>query len=220
MAGLRAEANLGSWTFNLGRLGEASAPLPQIGVSYTKRFFTNYDLSRAANPFKGVAVGPPPPGRNRPALYLDDSPEDGGGALIFRTRVWVDGQLRYDIAGGKEPPGILKDEQNASRIDAATGGGGRAADGTAVFSYVIPLFNAQEIQSVEIAVEAANDYRIEALTPPEYPSGAAQFERKAQAVDNIKDGSNRATERFFFGSLTDESTLGIDLQTSFLGLLH
>ena len=217
MTGLRVEANLGSWTFNLGRFGEATAPLPQIGVSFAKRFFTNYDLSDAANPFQGVVQGPPP---DRIVLrFKDDSPEDGGGALIYRARVWIDGQLRYDIAGGKEPPGILMDEQNASRVavDRTSRRIGRAADGTAVFSYVFPLLNPQDIQSVEIAVEAANDYRIELLTPPEYPSAEPLFERRAQAEGNVKDGSNRTTERFFFGSLTDESTLGIDLQTSLLG---
>ena len=213
MAGLRAEANLGSWDLNLRRLGEVSLPLPQVGVSFAKRFFTNYDLSEASNPFRGAAYGQPP--SELRLRFRDDSPEDGGGALIYRARVWVDGELRYDVIGGKEPPGVLVASSDSSRVDPVENA--RRADGAAQFEYRFPLFNPQSARSVEVAVEAANDYLIEALTPPEYPSSEPLYERRAQAAGNVKDRSNRKTERFFFGGLTDESTVGFDLQTTLAG---
>ena len=117
MAGLRAEANLGAHGVRLGALPEFTMPLPRVGFNYVNRFFTNYDLTRTNNPLRGVTIANPPP-----ELYLrfsDASPENPGGAKVFRVRVFVDDALEYDIIGGRETArcvAVPKQQQAGRRL--------------------------------------------------------------------------------------------------------
>ncbi|GIX06479.1 MAG: hypothetical protein KatS3mg115_0882 [Candidatus Poribacteria bacterium] len=206
MAGFRAEANLGAKVFRFGRLPEVSLPLPQIGVSYVNRFFTNYDLARTTNPFRGVVVGLPPS-----ELWLrirDDSPKEGNGARIYRIRVLVDGEVRFDLSAGREPPGVLV-LPTTSRFEPTEEA--RIVEGDAEALYRFPLLQAQEIGEVLFEVEVANDYRVE------LSRDGQNWSLQAVAERNVTDLSNRRTVRFFYGELTDETTFGVDLQTTLGG---
>ncbi|MDE0043972.1 MAG: hypothetical protein OXT74_18155, partial [Candidatus Poribacteria bacterium] len=138
MAGMRAEANLGAYDFRLGGRPKVTVPLPRVGVNYVNRFFTNYDLTRANNPFRGITISNPPT-----ELFLrfsDASPENSGGARVFHVRVFVDGVLEHNVTAGKEPPGVLLLPNNSKR-DARS----RWVDGEGTFTYRFTLFNPQEI---------------------------------------------------------------------------
>ncbi len=204
MAGLRAEANLGAYGVRLGSLPEFILPLPRLGINYVNRFFTNYDLTRTTNPLRGVTIANPPP-----ELFLrftDASPENPGGAKVFRTRVFIDDALEYDVIGGKEPPGVLLLPNNSQRDERS-----RWADGPATFTYRFALFNPQNINSVRFEVDIANDYQVELSTNNQ------DFQLELSAPDNVVDESNRKVHRFYYGELTDETTMGFDIQTTLLG---
>ena len=227
MVGLRVEANLGAHRLRLGSLPEFTLPLPRLGINYVNQFFTNYDLTRTTNPFRGITVANPPS-----ALFLrfsDASPEDAGGAKIFRTRVFIDGELEYDVVGGREPPGVLllpnrsksghvplRSIDNRGLQVASTA---RWVDGEETFTYRFVLFNPQNINSVRFELDIANDYQVELSTnsaaydiPPPIPSKV-----KLSAPGNVTDDSNRRVHQFNYGELTDETTMGFDLQTTLLG---
>lgn len=205
LAGFRAEANLGAWTLDV-RDREFSVPLPTFGVSVTNSFFTNYDLSRTQNPFRGVTIATPP--TELLLRFRDDSPDDGHGARVYRVQVLVDGEFRFDFEAGAEPPGVL-DLPTSSRV--ALDGGSRVADREASFTYRFPLLNSQDIESVEFIVDLSGDYVAE-LSPD-----GTSFTRQLQARGNVRDDSNRRVERFVYGELTDEMTFGFDAQTTVSG---
>lgn len=205
LAGFRAEANLGAWNLDIGDR-EVTVPLPQIGVSAANSFFTNYDLSRTQNPFRGVTIANPP--TELLLRFSDDSREDGHGARVYRVQVLIDEELRFDFDAGAEPPGVL-DLPTSSRV--ALDGMSRVADADASFTYRFPLLNSQDIQSVEFIVDLSGDYVAE-LSPD-----GASFTRKLQARGNVRDDSNRRVERFVYGELTDEMTFGFDVQTTLSG---
>ena len=204
MAGFRAEANLGAHGVRLGTLPEFTLPLPRLGINYVNRFFTNYDLTRTTNPFRGVTIANPPP-----ELFLrfsDASPENPGGAKVFHVRVYIDGALEHEIVGGREPPGVLL-LPHQSRRDHES----RRADGEGTFTYRFLLFNSQDINNVRFEVDIANDYRVE-LSP-----NNRDFQLELSAPGNVKDESNRQVHRFYYGVLTDETTMGFDLHTTLFG---
>ena len=204
MAGLRAEANLGAHGVRLGALPEFTLPLPRVGFNYANRFFTNYDLTRTTNPFRGVTIANPPP-----ELFLrfsDASPENPGGAKVFRVRVFIDNALEYDIIAGRELPGVLMLPNNSMRD-----GDSRWVDGEGAFTYRFFLFSPQAISSVRFEVDIANDYQVELSTDNQ------NFQVELSAPGNVKDESNRKVHRFEYGELTDEATMGFDLQTTLLG---
>ena len=204
MVGFRAEANLGAHGVRLGTLPEFTLPLPRLGINYVNRFFTNYDLTRTTNPFRGVTIANPPP-----ELFLrfsDASPENPGGAKVFHVRVYVDGALEQEIVGGKEPPGVLL-LPHQSRRDHES----RRVDGEGAFTYRFLLFNPQDISSVRFEVDIANDYRVE-LSP-----NNRDFQLELSAPGNVTDESNRQVHRFYYGELTDETTMGFDVQTTLFG---
>ncbi len=205
LAGFRAEANLGAWYMDIGDR-EIAIPLPQLGISVANRFFTNYDLARTSNPLRGVTIAAPP--TELLLRFRDDSPEDGHGARVYRVRVIIDGEPRFDFAAGSEPAGIL-DLPTASRVSLDRDA--RVADGEASFTYRFPLFDAQDIQAVEFVVELSGDYLVELS-----PDGVG-FTRRLQARGNVRDDSNRSVERFSYGELTDETTFGFDVQTTVSG---
>ncbi|MAF09841.1 hypothetical protein CMK11_05255 [Candidatus Poribacteria bacterium] len=202
LAGLRAEANLGAWYVDVGDT-EVAIPLPQLGVSIANRFFTNYDLARTTNPFQGVTVATPP--SELLLRFRDDSPDDGHGARVYRVRVLMDGEPRFDFEAGSEPPGVL-DLPTSSRV--SPDGDSRVADAEASFTYRFPLLNAQDIGSVEFIVEVSGDYLAE------LSADGTSFMRRLQAKGNVRDDSNRHLERFVYGELTDETTFGFDVQTT------
>ncbi|HIE27079.1 TPA: hypothetical protein EYP66_07315 [Candidatus Poribacteria bacterium] len=205
MAGLRAEANLGSWDVKLAGLPGFTMPLPRLGVNYVNRFFTNYDLTRTANPFSGVVINNPPS-----ELYLrfsDGSPENPGGAKVFAVKVYIDEALEYDFAGGKEPPGVLMASRLSFRDDNS-----RWVDSDGTFVYRFDLFNPQDIKSVRFELDIANDYVVELST------NGMDYRLKLSARGNVSDGSNRDWRRFYYGEMTDETTMGFDLQTTLWGI--
>ena len=204
MAGLRAEANLGAYGIRLGSLPEFIVPLPRLGINYVNRFFTNYDLTRTTNPLRGVAIANPPP-----ELFLrfsDASPEDPGGAKVFRTRVFIDDVLQHDVIAGKEPPGVLLLPHNSMRDERS-----RWVDAEGTFTYRFSLFSPQDINSVRFEIDIANDYQVELSTNNQ------DFRLELSARGNATDESNRKVRRFDYGELTDETTMGFDLQTTLLG---
>ena len=204
MMGLRAEAHLGSYDVGLGVLPEFVLPLPRIGINYVNRFFTNYDLTRTSNPFRGVTISNPPT-----ELFLrfsDSSPENPGGAKIFGVRVYVDGALEYDVIAGQEPPGVLLLPNESKR-----GSSSRWVDGEATFTYRFALFNPQEVNRVQFEIDIANDYQVDLSTDNQ------DFRLELRAPGNVRDGSNRELRRFDFGELTDETAMGFDLQTTLAG---
>ena len=203
MAGVRADANLGSWEVELAGLPTLTFPLPQqLGFSYTNRFFTNYELTRTTNPFQGVADANPPT-----EIYLrfrDGSPENDNGAKVYRVRVYMDRELIYDVVGGREPPGVLH-SPGASKRDMES----RWVDRDASFIYRFAFDNPQSAKRLYFAVEVANDYIVEMSSS----SDPNSFEAQLISPGNITDESNRATRRFDYGVLTDETTIGLDLHT-------
>lgn len=204
MAGMRAEANLGAYDFQLGAYPEVTVPLPRVGVNYVNRFFTNYDLTRANNPFRGITISNPPT-----ELFLrfsDASPENSGGARVFHVRVFVDGVLEYNVTAGQERPGVLV-LPNDSKRDARS----RWVDGEGTFTYRFSLFNPQEIERVHFEVDIANDYRVDLSTDNQ------NFQLELSAAGNVRDSSNREVRRFDYGTLTDETAMGFDLQTTLAG---
>ena len=60
-------------------------------------------------------------------------------------------------------------------------------------------------------VDVANDYQVELSTNNQ------DFQVELSAPGNVKDESNRKIHRFEYGELTDEATMGFDLQTTLLG---
>ena len=204
MAGVRAEASLGAYGIRVGNLPEVILPLPRIGLSYVNRFFTNYDLARSDNPLHGVTINNPPA-----EIYLrfgDASPEDGSGAKVFKVRMLVDGTEEYDVKGGAEPPGILILPHNSNR-DADSRSVGR--DG--YFIYRFPIFGSQDLGSIKFEIDIANDYLVELSTDNK------NYLVELSAPGNVKDSTNRSRHTFYYGELTDESTMGVDLQTTLFG---
>ena len=204
MAGMRAEANFGAYDFGLGPYPEVTVPLPRLGVNYVHRFFTNYDLTRTNNPFQGITISNPPT-----ELFLrfsDASPENSGGARVFHVRVYVDGVLEHNVTAGREPAGILL-LPNDSKRDVRS----RWVDGEDTFTYRFTLFNPQEIKRVQFEVDIANDYRVELSTDNQ------NFQQELSAAGNVRDSSNREVRAFDYGALTDETTMGFDLQTTLAG---
>ncbi|MFQ6042676.1 MAG: hypothetical protein ACE5PV_17605 [Candidatus Poribacteria bacterium] len=205
MAGLRAEANLGSWDVKLAGIPGFTMPLPRLGINYVNRFFTNYDLTRTANPFSGVVINNPPS-----ELYLrfsDGSPENPGGAKVFAVKVYIDEALEYDFVGGKEPPGVLMTSRLSFRDDNS-----RWVDNDGTFVYRFDLFNPQDIKSVRFELDIANDYVVELST------NGMNYRLKLSARGNVSDESNRGWRRFYYGEMTDETTMGFDLQTTLWGI--
>ncbi len=232
MVGLRAEANLGAYGVRFGSLPKFTLPLPRLGINYVNRFFTNYDLTRSSNPFRGVTIANPPT-----ALFIrfsDASPENPGGARIFRTRVFIDDVLEYDVIGGRETPGVLllpndsksgmvlsdnreipddvrgfnpRTNSRASEIAPTA----RWVDGQGTFTYRFELFNPQNINSVRFEIDIANDYQVELSTDNQ------DFRLELSAAGNVTDESNRRIRQFYYGELTDETTMGFNLQTTLLG---
>jgi hypothetical protein len=204
MLGLRAEANLGAYGLRFASLPEFTLPLPRLGINYVSRFFTNYDLTRTTNPFRGVTLANPP--SEIFIRFSDASPENPGGAKVFRTRVFIDGVLEHDIEGGREPPGILMLPNSSTRD-----GDSRRADGRRTFTYRFSLFNPQDINRVQFEVDIANDYQVELST------NNLDFRLELSAPGNVADESNRRVHTFDYGELTDETTMGFDIQTTLLG---
>ena len=204
MAGVRAEASLGSYEFQWGALPSFNVPLPQFGLSFVNRFFTNYDLTRTSNPLKGVTISNPPS-----EIFLrfrDASPQDRGGAKVFSVQVRIDGVKEYDVIGGAEPPGILLLPHNSNR-----GAGYRAAEQDGYFVYRFPIFSAQDRARVRFDIDIANDYLVELSTDNK------NYHLELSASGNIKDGTNRRLHSFDYGELTDESTMGMDMQMTLFG---
>ncbi len=204
MAGLRAEANLGAYGVQLGSLPEFSLPLPRLGINFVNRFFTNYDLTRTTNPLRGITIANPP--RELFLRFRDASPENPGGAKVFRTRVFIDDFLEQDVIGGKEPPGVLLLSHSSARDERS-----RSVDGEGTFTYRFILFNPQDINSVRFEIDIANDYQVELSTNNQ------NFQVELSAPGNVTDESNRKVHQFEYGELTDEITMGFDLQTTLLG---
>ena len=186
MTGIRAEANLGAYAVKFATLPEFTLPLPRVGISYTSRFFTNYDMTRTSNPFRGVVVNNPPS-----ALYLrfgDDSPENPGGAKVFHVKVYVDEQLEYDFVGGGEPPGVLMTPNLSYHDDKS-----RWVDYEATFVYRFDLNNPQDIESVRFELNIANDYLVELSTD------GSKYRLQLLSRGNVTDESNRKLEEFYYG---------------------
>lgn len=206
LVGFRAEANLGAWVVPLANVSEIVVPLPRVGVTYVNRFQTNYDLGRTSNPFRGVVVASPPT-----ELFLrisDGTPEDGNGAQLYRVRLSVDGEVRFDFEGGREPPGVLEPTSTGPR---SPEGDSREANGKQIILYRFPLFSPQNIHSVEFQLDIANDFVVE------LSRDGISWERKLVAEKNIKDGSNRAQRSFVYGELSEETTFGFDAQLTLGG---
>lgn len=207
MAGLRAEANLGRWDVKLAALPEFTVPLPRLGINYVNRFFTNYDLIQTANPFSGVVINNPPS-----ELYLrfsDGSPENPGGAKVFQVKVYVDGELEYDFVGGKEPPGVLMATHFSFRDNDS-----RWVDNDGTFVYRFNLFSPQDTKSARFELDIANDYVVELST-----TGIDDdYRLELSARGNVSDESNRGWRRFDYGEMTDETTMGFDIQTTLWGI--
>jgi len=204
MIGARAEANLGILDINISDL-TFSMPLPRLGISYVNRYFTNYDLSKTSNPFKGVVEHDPPE-----YLYLrfhDGSPENPDGAKIFRTKMLVNKKLEYDFTGGREPLGILMGTDTSSNDIQS-----RWVDGDGVFIYRFILPNASEIESVDFELDIANDYVVE------LSSDNKSYRTVLSSEGNITDISNRGIRKFSFGESVGESIFGIDLSTTLFGI--
>lgn len=207
MAGIRAEANLGQWGVRLATLPEFMVPLPRLGISYTNRFFTNYDLTRSSNPFRGVVANNPPS-----ELYLrfrDGSPENPNGAKVFHVRVYIDDILEYDFAGGREPPGVLMMPHLSFRDDEA-----RWVDNEGAFVYRFNVFNPQDITNVRFELDIANDYVVELSIDGKDEN----YRPELSAPGNITDESNRRWRKFYYGEMTDEATMGFDIQTTLWGM--
>ena len=205
MTGIRAEANLGAYAVKFATLPEFTLPLPRVGISYTNRFFTNYDMTRTSNPFRGVVASNPPS-----EVYLrfgDDSPENPGGAKVFHVKVYIDEQLEYDFVGGREPTGVLM-APNLSYHDDAS----RWVDEEAKFVYRFALSNPQDVESVRFELDIANDYLVELSTD------GSKYQVQFASHGNVTDESNRRLEKFHYGELTDEATMGIDIQTTLWGI--
>ena len=79
-----------------------------------------------------------------------------------------------------------------------------------VYLSILPVQSA-EINSVRFEVDVANDYQVELSTNNQ------DFQVELSASGNVKDESNRRVHRFEYGELTDEATMGFDLQTTLLG---
>jgi len=204
MAGARAEANLGVWDVNVGSY-EFAVALPSIGVSYVNKYFTNYDLSRTSNPFRGVVEHSPPV-----YLYLsfrDGSPENPDGARLFWTKLYVNDKLEYDFAGGREPPGVLIDPS-----DSFEDGRSRWVDGQGSFTYCFFIPDSSEVYSARFELDIANDYVVDLSTDNE------NYRTMLSARGNVRDGSNRAWQIFYYGESIGEATLGVDIRTTIWGV--
>ena len=84
-------------------------------------------------------------------------------------------------------------------------------DGEGTFTYRFFLFSPQEINSV----------RLRSMSPTttwlSFQRTIKIFRWRLSAPGNIKDETNRRVHRFEYGELTDEATMGFDLQTTLLG---
>ena len=203
MAGIRAEANLGAYGISIADLPEFTLPLPRVGLSYVNRFFTNYDLTRSHNPLRGVTINNPPT-----EIFLrfrDASPENDGGAKVFGVKVFMDSTLEYNVTGGRERPGILLPHDSVRDMES------RSANSDGFFTYRFFVFNSQDIKNIQFEIDIANDYLVEISTDNK------NFQLELSAKGNITDESNRRTRKFHYGVLTDETTLGIDIQTTLQG---
>ena len=198
MAGARAEANLGIWDVNVGDY-EFIVDLPHIGISYVNKYFTNYDMTQTSNPFGGVVDHDPPT-----YLYVrfsDGSPENLHGARLFWIKVYINDQLEYDFAAGREPAGVLIDPG-----DSFEDGQSRWVDEQGRFTYQFFMPNSSEIDSARVKLDIANDYVVELST------NNKNYRTVLSAKSNVMDGSNRGWREFYYGESIGESTLGILLQ--------
>ncbi len=203
MAGVRAEANLGVLDINVSDY-MFSLPFPRLGISYINKYFTNYNLSKASNPFRGIVEHNPPE-----YIYLrfsDGSPENADGAKLFRIRVFINKILEYNFVGGQEPPGVLIDSEGSSD------GYCRWVDGDEVFIYRLYLPNTSEIDSVTFELDIANDYVVEISNDNQ------NYRVVLSAEGNVTDQSNRKWEKFNYGENIGITTLGLDLSTTLFGI--
>jgi hypothetical protein len=214
MAGARAEANLGVWDVSVGSY-EFAVALPSVGINYVSKYFTNYDLSRTSNPFRGVVEHNPP-------IYLyvrfrDGSPENPDGAKLFWTKLYINGKLEYDFAGGREPPSVLIDPG-----DSFGDGRSRWVDGQGSFTYCFFMPNSSEVDSARFELDIANDYVVELSTDnmgtiPHTPGGE-EYRTVLSARGNVTDESNRERRTFYYGESIGEATLGVDIRTTIWGV--
>lgn len=204
MAGARAEANLGVLDINVSDY-MFSFPLPRLGISYVNKYFTNYNLSKTSNPFKGMVEHNPPE-----YIYLrfsDGSPENADGAKLFRIKVFINKILEYNFIGGQEPPGVLIDSGGSfANVNS------RWVDGSEAFIYRFYLPNTSEIDSVNFELDIANDYVVE------ISNDGQNYRVVLSAEGNITDQSNRKWEKFSYGESIGISTLGLDLSTTLFGI--
>ena len=204
MAGARAEANLGIWDVNVGNYGFVM-DLPHIGISYVNKYFTNYDLTRTSNPFEGIVDHDPPT-----YLYVrfsDGSPENFDGAKLFWIELYVNDQLEYNFAAGREPAGVLIDPG-----ESLADGQSRWIDGKGSFIYQFYMPNSSEIDSARFRVDIANDYVVELSTDNK------NYRTVLSAEGNITDISNRGWREFYYGESIGESTLGVDMHATIAGI--
>ncbi|MCD6508748.1 hypothetical protein J7M22_19275 [Candidatus Poribacteria bacterium] len=204
LAGVRAESNLGNWVLSVKGLPQLSIPLPKIGINYATEFLTNYQLSQATNPFRGVTVTSP-----LDVIYLrfrDGSPENPGGAKLYRIKVYLNGSAAYDFAGGREPPGVLVGLKSSF-----SDGLSRWVDRNGYFIYRFSIPNPQTLEDIRFELDIANDYVVELSTDRK------SWRLMLTAPGNPRDESNRGVRTFHYGEMTDETTMGFDMQMTFLG---
>ena len=204
LVGLRAEANLGSWALTFKGVPRLTIPLPRLGVSYASEFLTNYQLAGAASPFGGVTAVPPPD-----ALYLrfrDGSPENPWGAKVYGVKVYFDGSIAYDFRGGAEPPGVLIASKRSF-----SDGLSRWVERDGFFTYRFAIPNPQTLKDVKFELDIANDYVVELSTD------GKSWRLMLTAPGNVTDESNRAVRTFHYGEVTDEATMGFDMQMTLFG---
>jgi hypothetical protein len=114
----------------------------------------------------------------------DDSPEDGGGAVLFSEKIFVEsgyGQglvfadIKPTITGGALVGGLLQ----ANGLEQIT------------LTYDLRDYNPTEIKTISFELVLANDYRVEVKSnvQPEY-------KEVIRAPGNVKDGSNQKIVRF------------------------
>ena len=204
MVGARGEANLGVWDIDINNY-RFSVPFPRIGIGYVNKYFTNYTLSRTSNPFSSVVEHNPPT-----YLYLrfrDGSPENPGGARVFRVKLWINGQLEYNFVGGREQPGVLIDPGTSLQD-----GQSRWVDNDGSFVYQFFIANSSETESAKFELDIADDYVVE------LSSDGENYRMVLNAEGNVTDESNRSWRSFNYGENLGKSTLGIDMSMTLLGV--
>jgi hypothetical protein len=191
----------------------------RVGMTFVNTAHRSSELPFGSNSMRGVLSGPMNADFVRSIIVRisDDSPEDGeGGALLSRTRIFIDGVEHTDdilptIEGGLRRRGVIE----ASGSDVVT-----ITFNLEDFSPSVEdeIDDFRQIGVVEVGLVLSNDYKVEITSNKQTNFlGSPVFLPSLRAAGNVKDGSNQGYHQIRYGLPTGNRLIGFNLDIEDVG---